>query len=90
MGLVGRSLVSAQQPPLGQRRDAVHGGQQLAGVVPAGAGGPLAAPLVHVAEPGRAVGAHPGTGDDRGARLNRAGHEWCSDSAEPSATIAIR
>jgi hypothetical protein len=75
VGLVDRSLVSAQQPPLGQRRDAVHGGQQLAGVVPAGAGGPLAAPFVHVAEPGQAVVAHPGVGDDRGARLDRAGHE---------------
>jgi len=33
-----------------------------------GCGGLLAAPLVHVAEPGQAVVAHPGAGDDRRAR----------------------
>ena len=36
--LVDRTLVGAEQPPLGQRGDPVHGGQQLAGVVAAGAG----------------------------------------------------
>ena len=46
-----RALVGAQQPPLGQGRDAVDPGQQLAGVVSAGTGGALAAPVVGVAEP---------------------------------------
>jgi hypothetical protein len=31
----------------------VPGGQQLAGVVPAGAGGRLAAPLMHIAQAGQ-------------------------------------
>lgn len=44
-------MVGAREPPLGQGRDAVDPGERLAGVVPAGAGGPLAAPFVGVAEP---------------------------------------
>src|SRR6266576_3488450 len=55
MRFVDRALVGAQKPPLGQRGDPVHGGQQLARVVAAGAGSPLAAPLVGVAEPGQPV-----------------------------------
>jgi hypothetical protein len=69
--LVDRALMGAQQPPLGQRGDPVHGGQQLARVVAAGAGSPLAAPLVGVAEPGQPAIAQPGVGDDRRARLRR-------------------
>src|SRR3974390_1477389 len=51
MRFVNRALVGAQQPPLGQRGDPVHGGQQLARVLAAGAGSPLAAPLGGIAEP---------------------------------------
>ena len=38
VGTVGGSLMRTQQPPLGQRGDAVHGGQQLVGIVAASAG----------------------------------------------------
>src|SRR5215471_18556084 len=55
MSLVDRALVGAQQPPLGQRGDPVHRGEQLAWILSQGAGGPLAAPLVDVAEPGQPV-----------------------------------
>ena len=48
--LVHRALVGAQQPPLGQRDNLVHGGQQLSGILPAGPGRPLAVPVVDVAE----------------------------------------
>ena len=48
--LVRRALVGAQQPPLGQRDNLVHGGQQLSGILPAGPGRPLAVPVVDVAE----------------------------------------
>ena len=75
MRLLDRALVGAQKPPLGQRGDAVHCGQQLARVVAAGAGRALAAPLVDIAEPGQPVVAHPGAGDHPRARLDMAGHE---------------
>src|SRR3974377_1887853 len=52
MRFLDRALVGAQQPPFGQRGDPVHRGQQLARVIAAGAGRPLAAPLVDIAEPG--------------------------------------
>ena len=42
--VLDRALMGAQQPALGQGGDPVDPGQQLAGVLPAGAGGPLAAP----------------------------------------------
>ena len=45
-----RALVGAQQPPLDQRGDSVHRGEELARVLPASPGGPLAAPVVDVAE----------------------------------------
>ena len=48
--LVHRALVGAQQPPLGQRDNLVHGGQQLSGILPAGPGRPLAVPVVDLAE----------------------------------------
>jgi len=73
MGLVHPALVSTQQPPLGQRGDPVHGGQKLTGIFAAGAGGPLAAPLVDIAFSGQAVIAHPGVGDHGAARLDGAG-----------------
>ena len=50
MSLVHPALVNTQQPPLGQRGDPVHGGQQLAGILAAGARGPLAAALAGVAQ----------------------------------------
>jgi hypothetical protein len=75
MRLLCRALVRAQQPPLGQRGDPVHRGQQPARVVAAGAGSPLAAPLVHVAEPGQPVIAHPGIGNDRRTWLDMSGDE---------------
>jgi hypothetical protein len=50
MCLLDRALVGAQQPPLGQRGDPVHRGKQLARVLAAGAGRPLAASLVDVTE----------------------------------------
>src|SRR2546430_4214164 len=48
-----RALMGTQKPPLGQGGDPVHGGQQLARVLAAGAGSTLAAPLVDVAPPGQ-------------------------------------
>ena len=67
MRFLDRALVSAQKPPLGQRGDPVHRGQQLARIVTAGASSALAAPLVDVAEPGQPVVAHPSVCDDRRA-----------------------
>ena len=75
VGLVDRALVGAQQPALGQRGDAVHAGQQLAGVLTAGPGGSLAAPVVGVAEPLQPAVALPAVGDDGGARLDVVGDE---------------
>ena len=46
--VLDRALVGAQQPALGQGGDPVDPGKQLAGVLPAGAGGPLAAPRTWV------------------------------------------
>src|SRR5580692_10043191 len=53
----------------------VDPGQQRAGVLPAGAGGPLAAPDMGITEPGDPVVAHPGVGDHRRAWLDVAGQE---------------
>ena len=72
---VHRALVGAQQPPLGQRGDPVNGGQQLAGILAAGAGGALAALFMGVAEAVQPVIALPRVGDDAGARLDVAGDE---------------
>ena len=55
--------MGAQQPPLGQRSDAVHGRQQRGRVLAAGPRSPLAAPLMGVAELGEPVIPHPGIGD---------------------------
>src|SRR6266568_1229585 len=75
MRLVDRALMGAEEPPLGQRGDPVHGGQQLAGTVAAGPGGPLAAALVDVAEPGKPVVTHPGVGDHPRTVLDVPGDE---------------
>jgi len=47
--LVDRTLMRAQQPPLDQRRHTVDPGEQLTGILAAGASGPLAARFVGVA-----------------------------------------
>src|SRR5450755_2701785 len=73
--VLDRALVGAQQPALGQGGDPVDPGQQLAGVLPAGAGGPLAAPDMGVTEPGDPVVAHPAVGDHRRPWLDVAGEE---------------
>ena len=52
----------------------MHRGQELAGI-PAGPGGPLAAPLVDVAEFLQPPVALPAVGDDSRARLDMIGHE---------------
>src|SRR2546430_1809724 len=71
--VLDRALVGAQQPALGQGGDPVDPGQQLARVLPAGAGGPLAPPDMGIAEPGDPVVAHPAVGDHRRAWLDVAG-----------------
>ena len=53
----------------------MHRGQELAGILPAGPGGPLAAPLVDVAEFLQPLVALPAVGDDSRARLDVIGHE---------------
>src|SRR5664279_3549473 len=63
--LVDRTLMSTQEPPLGQRGHTMHCWEQLTGVLPASASGPLTAGFVGVAEfvdaavAGPAVGDHP-------------------------------
>jgi hypothetical protein len=57
--------------------------QQLARVVAAGEGGPLAAPLVDVAGPGQPVVVHPGVGDNCRARLDVAGDEGMKRGGGP-------
>ena len=72
---VGRPLVSTEQPPLDERGDPVHRGQQLTGILTPSAGGALAAPIVDVAEPVQAEVPRPPVGDHRGARLHVIGDE---------------
>jgi hypothetical protein len=45
-----RALMGGQQPPFGQRRDAVHARQQGADVLAQGLGGALTAPIMGVAD----------------------------------------
>src|SRR6266511_5924189 len=73
--VVHRSLMGAEQPPLGQRGDPVHPGQHLVGILAAGTGRPLAAPVVDVAEPLQPAVARPPVGDDHRARLYVIGDE---------------
>ena len=73
MTVINAALMGAKQPPLRQRSDSVHAGQQPAGVLAAGAGGSLAAPFVEVAELADARITLPAVGDDRGPRLDVAG-----------------
>lgn len=75
MRLLDRALMGSQQPSLRQGGNAVDAGQQLAGVVPAGASGPLAARLVGVAEVVDAAVAPPPVGDDVRPRLDVRGDE---------------
>ncbi len=48
----------------------MHRGQELAGILPAGPGGPLAAPVVDVAELLQPPVALPAVGDDSRARFD--------------------
>lgn len=64
MRFLDRTFVGAQQPALGQRRDPVDTGEQLAGVVAAGAGRTLTAGLLGVAELVDTSVAGPAVGDD--------------------------
>ena len=50
MGVVDGAVVGAQEPPLGQRGDPMHGGQELDGIVAPSASCALAAPIMHIAE----------------------------------------
>ena len=59
------ALVRTRVPGLGQRRDAMHAGEQRAHVLSTGIRRGLAAWLVKVSEPSDAVGARPPIGDDR-------------------------
>jgi hypothetical protein len=70
VGRLHGSLVGAEEPPLDQGGDLVHAGQQLTGILPSSAGGPLVAPVVAVAQVADAAVALPGVGDDRRARLD--------------------
>ena len=65
----------ARQP--GPRRAAARPGHRR------GRGGPLAAPLMGVAEPGQPVVAHPGIGDDLRARLDVVGDEGMQRGGGP-------
>jgi hypothetical protein len=75
MTVINAALMGAEQPPLGQGSNPVHAGQQPAGVLPAGAGGPLAASFVEVAELADSGITLPAVGDDCGPRFNVAGDE---------------
>jgi len=68
--LVDRTLMGAQQPSLDQRGNSMDWGEQLAGVGPGGACGPLALRLVDVAELVDTALALPAVGDDSAARLD--------------------
>lgn len=59
-----------QNPALGERRDPVHSGQQIADVLAAGSGYSLAVRLVDVAEPGDADVARPAVSDHPCPRLD--------------------
>jgi hypothetical protein len=87
---VHRALVGAEQPPLCQRRDAMNPGQQLAGVLAAGTGRALAAPLVRVAECVDPAVTLPGIGDDGGAGLDVLADEPVQRGGRGVVQIAIR
>ena len=70
MRVFRRALMGAEQPPLGQRRNLVYGGKQLAGLLSAGSSRPLAAPVVDVAELLQSAIALPAVGYDRRARFD--------------------
>ena len=81
--LVDRTLMRAQQPPLDQRRRAVDSGEQLTGVLSAGASGPLAARLIGVAELVDTAVAGPAVGDHSRARLDVLGDEGVQRGGRP-------
>ena len=72
---VGGPLMRSQQPPLGQRDDAVYGGQQLVGIVALSACGPLTAPFMLVANLRQSLIGWPAVGDDHRTRLDVIHHE---------------
>src|SRR5665811_672515 len=72
---VHRALVGGKQPSLGQRRYAVHAGQQLADVLAQRLGGALAAPIMGVAGLVDAQVTGPSIGDYRGPRGDVVGDE---------------
>jgi hypothetical protein len=68
-------LVSAQEPSLDQGRHAVDGRHERMRVFSPQAGGPLAAPIMEVAEPGQPLVARPAVGHHCSARLDVIGYE---------------
>jgi len=73
--VIHRALVGAQQPPLGQRGYPMYRWQQLAWIVASCPRGPLAAPVVNVAERVQPGVALPAVRDDPRARLDVILHE---------------
>ena len=67
MRVIYGALVGAKQPPLGQRGDSMHAGQQLARVLSASPSGALNTPFVTIAELVHPVVARPAVCDDRRA-----------------------
>ena len=61
-----RTLVGAEQPPLGERGDPVNGGEQLVWVLAAAPCGALATAVMDVAQVLDAAVAPPAVGDNRG------------------------
>ena len=72
---VHRALVGGKQPSLGQRRYAVHAGQQRADVLAQRLGGALAAPIMRIAGLVDAQVTGPSIGDYRGPRGDVVGDE---------------
>ena len=69
------SLMGAQQPPLGQRGDAMHTGKQLRGIPAARRRRTLTAPIVDIAGRLDTEVATPPVGNHRGADLDVIGDE---------------
>ena len=61
----------------------MYGGQELVGILAAGAGGALAAPLVAVAEPVQSVVAQPRVRHDVGSGLDVVGNEGVQGPGRP-------
>lgn len=71
MRIIDRALVGAQQPALAQGGDAVHGGQQVAGVLSASPGSALTAWFMLIAELLQPPVAPPAVRDDGRTWLER-------------------